>query len=813
MQAVVRLEPGLFFGVQYSTRRAFRVSVVDGKGQLVARASVCTDQVTVAEEIAIALALVYSDSRSAVLAFSGGLVSQQAARLLRSGRRQARYGPGIDGVNPNASAHTLARECTNRAGGGEASGGNIDLRKDPLTTFHEITSSYKLSSTEPMEGVTFRLLQTNTYLCPRTYRRIAPDFPEECARRGLESCSLTHMLWQCPANPRQLQDMSAVIVPKRSWRRKRKSKLSSTFGSATSGHSQLPSGTETMSARLLALVAIPQKSNEDERKRATGGGGDSMQVAAVQFHLNADVSPTAQTLPNGKRKSELMSPSISHFKGNNCKISSSKPAFIGDEAIVCNKPEATPLTHSDVEDIASHPREVLRENGPCQEVHLLEVLSISQAQMIINFTPNGEGDALDECAAVSLTPRSNEGGFQHSLAGGDGGRRAGAIYSGSASNASAVDEGRDKQEKCRLKHSWSQVDWLPRYHSRALQALQQSCEADVQKKPCYSARLAEIEPTLKKREKRIVELDDGIISVLGTRARVTLILRDEQLKAAAALSARKAPDARKNEQQPCGRNMARESSLSPWSRLPRRERAPPRRPRVKKLWLLFCEKTAPLRPLMRRETQAPLSKGEKPRVLASEPKTGPSSPRRKAEVKPHTLPSEQVALLGPTMCGGAPSTLRKAKEKQRARCLAPKALRLSSIPLRTMSLRRRARKNSSGQPFEHTAELGLPMPGPKVEQKRRARALGRKTDLLSPLRRRAPSPRRNTEGSSRVLPVRQAAWLTPRNTLIKTITSAQVRGAPCAPPEDQRHRGVVRQNFNEKLPPAKSKAEEQMKRL
>ncbi|KAH6923018.1 hypothetical protein HPB50_020742 [Hyalomma asiaticum] len=123
---------------EYSTRRAFDVSVVDGKGQLVARASVCTDHVTVAEEIAIALALqaaevpcvVYSDSRSAVRAFSGGLISQQAARLLRSGRRQARWAgghhiswfpahvEGIDGVNPNASVHTLARECTNRVGEG-----------------------------------------------------------------------------------------------------------------------------------------------------------------------------------------------------------------------------------------------------------------------------------------------------------------------------------------------------------------------------------------------------------------------------------------------------------------------------------------------------------------------------------------------------------------------------------------------------------------------------------------------------------------------------------------------------------------------
>ncbi|KAH6944931.1 hypothetical protein HPB50_006247 [Hyalomma asiaticum] len=207
--------------LEYSTRR-------EGLwGQLVARASVCTDQVTVEGEMAIVLALqaaevpcvVYSDSRSAVRAFSGGLISEQVARLRRSGRRQARWAgshiswfpahvEGTDGVNPNASAHTLARECTNSARGGEASGGNTDLRKDPLTAFHEITSSYKLSrrrfplpnaSINRAQGITFRLLQTDTYLCPRTYRRIAPDIQEEYPRCGLESCSLTHMLWQCPA--------------------------------------------------------------------------------------------------------------------------------------------------------------------------------------------------------------------------------------------------------------------------------------------------------------------------------------------------------------------------------------------------------------------------------------------------------------------------------------------------------------------------------------------------------------------------------------------------------------------------------------
>ncbi|KAH6935633.1 hypothetical protein HPB50_007096 [Hyalomma asiaticum] len=167
---------------EYSTRRAFGVSVVDGKGQLVARASVCTDHVTVAEEIAIALALgaaevpcvVYSDSRSAVPGGTAPSEWSQAGEMDRWSSYLLHV-EGIDGVNPNASAHTFARECTNRAGGGEASGGNIDLRKDPLTTFHEITSSYKLSRRRfPLpnarlsraQGITFRLLQTDTYLCP-----------------------------------------------------------------------------------------------------------------------------------------------------------------------------------------------------------------------------------------------------------------------------------------------------------------------------------------------------------------------------------------------------------------------------------------------------------------------------------------------------------------------------------------------------------------------------------------------------------------------------------------------------------------------
>ncbi|KAH6935639.1 hypothetical protein HPB50_007212 [Hyalomma asiaticum] len=53
------------------------------------------------------------------------------------------------------------------------------------------------------------------------------------------------------------------------------------------------------------------------------------------------------------------------------------------------------------------------------------------------------------------------------------------------------------------------------------------------------------------------------------------------------------------------------------------------------------------------------------------------------------------------------------------------------------------------------------MSAPQVEQKRRARQLGRKA-VVSSRRRRTPSPQRNTEDSSRVFPVRETSLLTHR---------------------------------------------------
>lgn len=71
-------------------KNAYSVVVVDGKGSVRNAASIYTKDPGVAEQVAIALALidsrrvlVFSDSRSAITAFSRGLVAEPANRLLQ----------------------------------------------------------------------------------------------------------------------------------------------------------------------------------------------------------------------------------------------------------------------------------------------------------------------------------------------------------------------------------------------------------------------------------------------------------------------------------------------------------------------------------------------------------------------------------------------------------------------------------------------------------------------------------------------------------------------------------------------------------
>lgn len=222
---------------KYWNRGAYAVSVVDAHGSLVNAATVVTNFTHEAEEMAIALALrscteasvIYSDSRTAIRTFSAALVSSKAAavvnRLFNHETKEENFRSthiawfpahmgNISGFagNPNERAHTLARELTFRVSGSpprlNAACRNLDY-KDPLVSYHELTSHHRLERrTFPpphrdlnrAQAITYRQLQTRTYITPTTLSRINPDFSTACPHCGNEYNNFDHMLWLCPAN-------------------------------------------------------------------------------------------------------------------------------------------------------------------------------------------------------------------------------------------------------------------------------------------------------------------------------------------------------------------------------------------------------------------------------------------------------------------------------------------------------------------------------------------------------------------------------------------------------------------------------------
>lgn len=203
---------------------AYSVVVVDGKGSVRNAASVYTKDPGVAEQVAIALALtdsdrvsVFSDSRSAIKAFSRGLVAEQAYRLLQ-GRditsHTVTWFPAhmgsVEGAprNLNEVAHREARGLVCRALP-EGAGPLVPEFRDHLLTYNEITKHYYLGRRAfPLphyklhrpQAITLRLLQTRTYPNPVIMNKINPDCGVSvyCSKCG-GLVDLDHRLWRCSA--------------------------------------------------------------------------------------------------------------------------------------------------------------------------------------------------------------------------------------------------------------------------------------------------------------------------------------------------------------------------------------------------------------------------------------------------------------------------------------------------------------------------------------------------------------------------------------------------------------------------------------
>lgn len=203
----------------YVLHEAFAVSIVDSNSRLICSATVRTSKPVVAEQVAIALAMldsrresIYSDSKADIKAYETGMVAPQALRILQSVKSitphsitwfPAHLG-STEGSNPNEGAHEAARGLTDRAASA------VPLpRWEPLLTFNEITKHFYLSRRVfPLphpalcraRAVTLRLLQARAYPNPAVLHAIYPEryASADCPACGLLA-TLNHVLWECEA--------------------------------------------------------------------------------------------------------------------------------------------------------------------------------------------------------------------------------------------------------------------------------------------------------------------------------------------------------------------------------------------------------------------------------------------------------------------------------------------------------------------------------------------------------------------------------------------------------------------------------------
>lgn len=212
---------------QYPRSNSYAATVVDPQGKLLNAASIQHSTASVAEQVAVALALcdpgrtqIFTDSRSAAMAFLAGSVSAEAAAVLRTRKPgtvrhvitwfPAHMGRNVSpgSINPNELAHDQARGLVNRAGlRGPASQG-IDRTTDPLLTFHDITAHYQLGRRQfpaphpklgrPQASV-LRMLQTGSFPSRSRLSHYAPGVDPRCPDCGEERSTFNHMLWQCSA--------------------------------------------------------------------------------------------------------------------------------------------------------------------------------------------------------------------------------------------------------------------------------------------------------------------------------------------------------------------------------------------------------------------------------------------------------------------------------------------------------------------------------------------------------------------------------------------------------------------------------------
>ncbi|KAH8033209.1 hypothetical protein HPB51_008419 [Rhipicephalus microplus] len=320
------------------------------------------------------------------------------------------------------------------------------------------------------------------------------------------------------SEPHQIQVLAAVIVPKRKRKPTQQPKLSFGFESTSRGPDNKRSNMETDLLELLVHFRTQQESQHGKLQSTEARNGS--QELYSKCDSKAKNTTTSRTMSS--RECKPLSAGTSN-------ISSSKLAEGDDEAFDhdTRKPK---LTKQGAIDIITQLRDFLRENGPSEEHDLRKALSISEVQMILDMdgtitaflgrsplfeviyedlytfvyynSADDEDDHLAETFAKFLTDSILQDGSADDCV-----RQETGVLSSDSSVGVSAGGGEDNEPAaCRRKNASSQISSLRLHHSRALQVMQQTCDAKVETQRCQTAQITELKPGLQKRDAKITQL-------------------------------------------------------------------------------------------------------------------------------------------------------------------------------------------------------------------------------------------------------------------------------------------------------------------
>lgn len=204
--------------------QAMAASVVDGQGRTHTTATLRTTNATIAEEMAIALALghggknitILSDSQAAIRRFQAGRISAHALKIIAHNTElqeaELIWIPGHDVVEGNRCAHTVARACIHQAAPNPSSSLDIEFQFIPVPNMYSEIRAYHRGQRRAYpppapqlnreESVAWRRLQTGTFRNLALLAKFSPANYKPTCPYCNQYANLIHTTWLCQANPK-----------------------------------------------------------------------------------------------------------------------------------------------------------------------------------------------------------------------------------------------------------------------------------------------------------------------------------------------------------------------------------------------------------------------------------------------------------------------------------------------------------------------------------------------------------------------------------------------------------------------------------